>query len=69
MMSAGPSGSTPTDTDAPPHESMRTILLGPQRFQVTAPAALRSLGVDGPVATINSGWEEREDAVTVTTTC
>ena len=32
---------------------MRTILLGPQRFQVTAPAALRSLGVDGPVATIN----------------
>ena len=42
---------------------MRTILLGPQRFQVTAPAALRSLGVDGPVATINSGWEEREDVV------
>lgn len=42
---------------------MRTILLGPQRFQTTATAALRSLGIDGPVATINAGWEEREDDV------
>jgi hypothetical protein len=42
---------------------MRTILLGPQRFQTTATTALRSLGVEGPVATINSGWEEREDDV------
>lgn len=39
---------------------MTTILLGPQRFTVTARAALRSLGVDGPVATVNAGWEERE---------
>lgn len=29
----------------------------------TAGTALRSLGVDGPVATINAGWEEREDVV------
>ena len=29
----------------------------------TAGTALRSLGVDGPVATINAGWEEREDIV------
>lgn len=42
---------------------MRTIFLGPQRFMTTAGTALRSLGVDGPVATINAGWEEREDVV------
>jgi hypothetical protein len=42
---------------------MRTILLGPQRFMTTAGTALRSLGVDGPVATVNAGWEEREDDV------
>ena len=42
---------------------MRTVLLGPQRFMTTAGTALRSLGVEGPVATINAGWEEREDAV------
>lgn len=42
---------------------MRTVLLGPQRFMTTAGTALRSLGVDGPVATINAGWEEREDDV------
>ena len=42
---------------------MTTILLGPQRFQTTATTVLRSLGTDGPVATINSGWEEREDVV------
>ncbi len=42
---------------------MRTIILGPQRFMTTAGTALRSLGVDGPVATVNAGWEEREDDV------
>jgi len=42
---------------------MRTVLLGPQRFMTTAGTALRSLGVVGPVATINAGWEEREDVV------
>jgi hypothetical protein len=42
---------------------MRTIFLGPQRFMTTAGTALRSLGVDGPVATITAGWEEREDVV------
>ena len=42
---------------------MRTILLGPQRFMTTAGTALRSLGVEGPVATVNAGWEEREDEV------
>ena len=47
------------DTPAP-----RTLLLGPQRFKQTATAALRSLESDGPVVTINAGWEEREDEVT-----
>jgi hypothetical protein len=42
---------------------MRTVLLGPQRFMTTAGTALRSLEVDGPVATITAGWEEREDVV------
>lgn len=40
---------------------MTTILLGPQRFQTTAGTALRSLQLDGPVATVTAGWEERED--------
>ncbi|MDC5696349.1 peptidase E [Intrasporangium calvum] len=39
---------------------MTTILLGPQRFTTTAQAVLRSLSVDGPVAMVNAGWEERE---------
>ena len=42
---------------------MRTVLLGPQRFMTTAGTALRSLDVDGPVAAVNAGWEEREDVV------
>ncbi|WP_347353161.1 Type 1 glutamine amidotransferase-like domain-containing protein [Intrasporangium sp.] len=40
---------------------MTTILLGPQRFTVTVTSAVRSLGVEGPIAMINAGWEERED--------
>ena len=39
---------------------MTTILLGPQRFTTTVGATVRSLGLDGPIAMINSGWEERE---------
>ena len=37
-----------------------THLLGPQRFLTTAGAVVRGLGVEGPVATITAGWEERE---------
>jgi hypothetical protein len=37
-----------------------TILLGPQRFATTVTPALRSLEVEGPVAVVNAGWEERE---------
>ncbi|MCU1537025.1 MAG: hypothetical protein JWP82_1376 [Humibacillus sp.] len=39
---------------------MTTILLGPQRFTTTVGATVRQLGLDGPIAMINSGWEERE---------
>ncbi len=39
---------------------MTTILLGPQRFLTTAGTAVRSLQVDGPVATVTAGWQERE---------
>jgi hypothetical protein len=38
---------------------VRIILLGPQR-RPTVGAAVRSLGLDGPVATITAGWQERE---------
>ena len=38
---------------------MRVILLGPQR-RPTVDTAIRSLGLDGPVATITAGWQERE---------
>ena len=37
-----------------------TILLGPQRFTTTVSSAVRSLGVTGRIAMVNSGWEERE---------
>ena len=38
---------------------MRVVLLGPQR-RPTVDAVARSLSLDGPVATITAGWQERE---------
>jgi hypothetical protein len=38
---------------------VRVILLGPQR-RPTVGAVVRSLRLDGPVATITAGWQERE---------
>ncbi len=38
-----------------------TYLLGPQRFLTTAGSVVRGLGVDGPVATVTAGWQEREN--------
>jgi hypothetical protein len=35
------------------------LLLGPQRHPTVADA-VRELGLDGPVATVNAGWQERE---------
>lgn len=45
----------PTDSAGP-----RVALLGPQRLQPTLAGVLESMGVDGPVATITAGWQERE---------
>ena len=36
------------------------VLLGPQRFQPTLRQTLHELGVEGPVAVITAGWQERE---------
>ena len=49
-----------TSMRADPPRMRSTHLLGPQRFLTTAGAVVRSLGVEGPVATITAGWEERE---------
>jgi hypothetical protein len=38
-----------------------TYLLGPQRFLTTAGSVVRGLGLDGAVATITAGWQEREN--------
>ena len=35
-------------------------LLGPQHAQPTVAAALRDLGIRGPVAVVTAGWQERE---------
>ena len=40
--------------------SASLTLLGPQRFNPTMAAVVRSLEVDGPVATVTAGWRERE---------
>ncbi len=37
------------------------VLLGPQRLAVTVDAELDALQVDGPVAMITCGWQEREE--------
>jgi len=44
----------------PDRQRPRVVLLGPQRFQPTLAAALDGLGVDGPIALVTAGWQERE---------
>jgi hypothetical protein len=36
------------------------VLLGPQRFRPEVADAVGSLAVEGPVATVTAGWQERE---------
>jgi len=36
------------------------VLLGAQRFEPTLGTVVSSLGIDGPVALITAGWQERE---------
>ena len=38
---------------------MKVILLGPQR-RPTLDAVVATLGIDGPIATVTAGWQERE---------
>lgn len=37
------------------------VLLGPQRFEPTLGATLRALGIEGKLATVTAGWQEREE--------
>jgi hypothetical protein len=39
------------------------VLLGPQRLRPRLADAVRRAGVDGPVAVVTAGWQEREDEV------
>ncbi|MBC7310122.1 MAG: hypothetical protein GXY39_10205 [Actinomycetales bacterium] len=39
---------------------MTTVLLGPQRFRLTAGAVLAEVAPDGVVATVTAGWRDRE---------
>ncbi len=36
------------------------VLLGPQRLAITVDHELRALAIEGPVAAITAGWQERE---------
>jgi len=38
----------------------RVVLLGPQRLRPTLRGVIDELGLDGPIAAITAGWEERE---------
>lgn len=39
------------------------MLLGPQRLRPSVAGALADLGVDGPVAVVTAGWQERESEI------
>ncbi len=39
---------------------MDIALLGPQRFNPTLGAVVKALGIEGPIATVTAGWQERE---------
>ncbi|WP_236516565.1 hypothetical protein [Sandaracinus amylolyticus] len=43
-----------------PRPPRAIVLLGAQRFDPTLGAAAAELGLDGPIATITAGWQERE---------
>ena len=47
-----------TPHQKPPERQI--ILLGPQRDKPTVKEAVERLGIDGPVAIVTAGWEERE---------
>ena len=39
------------------------VLLGPQRLRPDLVEAVDRVGVDGPVAAVTAGWQEREDEI------
>jgi len=39
------------------------VFLGPQRFRPTVVDALDGLGLEGPLATVTAGWQEREQEI------
>lgn len=39
----------------------QVVLLGPQRFQPTLRSVVDALGVDGRIAAVTAGWQEREE--------
>ena len=43
-----------------PPPSAPIVLLGPQRFDPTLGAAAAAVGIEGKIATITAGWQERE---------
>jgi hypothetical protein len=59
---APPSGSVYDERPSVEEEPLGavTVLLGPQRFDPFVASVLDDLGVDGPVATVTAGWQERE---------
>jgi hypothetical protein len=45
------------------HPNRTVTLLGPQRLTPTLANAVRAVGVDGDVAVVTAGWQEREEEV------
>ena len=45
------------------HPNRTVILLGPQRLTPTLVNAVRGAGVEGDVAVVTAGWQEREEEV------
>ena len=39
------------------------FLLGPQRIKTTLGRVLKDAGIDGDIASVTAGWQEREDEV------
>jgi hypothetical protein len=44
----------------PPVTSRTAVLLGAQRFEPTLGSVVKKLGIDGRIALITAGWQERE---------
>ena len=40
---------------------MRGAILGPQQLKQSLGAAVKALGIEGPIALVTAGWQERED--------